>query len=212
MSGGISRDPLLLTCTLLQSPDPLARKQRGRRQGAMEKKPRLVAGHGDGGGGEASGRAGFGLVERLPDALLVEVVGRLELETACSAAASCRALRGATAAAFSAVTSLDLSGFAPTNAILNRILAGNGALRSLAVNCSLVDDSVVAAITKGSLRELSLLKCSSFSSYLFVAIGERCTNLRSFVLEMATSDDSEHLVICHKSISHILKRCSYLEV
>lgn len=68
--------------------------------------------------------------------------------------------------------------FPPTNAILNRILAGNGALRCLAVNCSLLDDSAVGAIAKGSLRELSLLKCSSFSSYLFVAVGERCKNLR----------------------------------
>uniref|UniRef100_J3MU60 F-box/LRR-repeat protein 15-like leucin rich repeat domain-containing protein n=2 Tax=Oryza brachyantha TaxID=4533 RepID=J3MU60_ORYBR len=101
--------------------------------------------------------------------------------------------------------------FPPTNPILNRILASNGALRSLAVNCSLLDDSAVAAIAKGSLRELSLLKCSSFSSYLFVAVGERCKNLRSFVLEMAASDDDEHFGICRKSIAHIVRGCGYLE-
>ncbi|BAT06102.1 Os08g0499900 [Oryza sativa Japonica Group] len=179
----------------------------------MEKRRRLVvAGDGEGDGGEASGSAARGLVESLPEALLVEVVVRLELEAACSAASSCRALRAAAAAAFSAVTSLDLSMFPPTNAILNRILAGNGALRCLAVNCSLLDDSAVGAIAKGSLRELSLLKCSSFSSYLFVAVGERCKNLRSFVLEMAASDDDEHFGICRKSIAHIVKGCGYLEV
>ncbi|EEC83822.1 hypothetical protein OsI_29762 [Oryza sativa Indica Group] len=178
----------------------------------MEKRRRLVvAGDGEGDGGEASGSAARGLVESLPEALLVEVVVRLELEAACSAASSCRALRAAAAAAFSAVTSLDLSMFPPTNAILNRILAGNGALRCLAVNCSLLDDSAVGAIAKGSLRELSLLKCSSFSSYLFVAVGERCKNLRSFVLEMAASDDDEHFGICRKSIAHIVKGCGYLE-
>uniref|UniRef100_A0A0E0EN28 F-box/LRR-repeat protein 15-like leucin rich repeat domain-containing protein n=1 Tax=Oryza meridionalis TaxID=40149 RepID=A0A0E0EN28_9ORYZ len=178
----------------------------------MEKRRRLVvAGDGEEDGGEASGSAARGLVESLPEALLVEVVVRLELEAACSAASSCRALRAAAAAAFSAVTSLDLSMFPPTNAILNRILAGNGALRCLAVNCSLLDDSAVGAIAKGSLRELSLHKCSSFSSYLFVAVGERCKNLRSFVLEMAPSDDDEHFGICRKSIAHIVKGCGYLE-
>ncbi|KAF0896025.1 hypothetical protein E2562_018155 [Oryza meyeriana var. granulata] len=177
----------------------------------MEKKRRLVAGDGEGDGGEASASPVCGLVERLPEVLLVEVVGRLELEAACAAAASCRALRGAAAAALSAVTSLDLSMFPPTNAILNRILAGNGVLRSLAVNCSLLDDSAVGAIAKGSLRELSLLKCLSFTSYLFVAVGERCKNLRSFVLEMAASDDDEHFGICRKSIAHIVRGCGYLE-
>uniref|UniRef100_A0A0D9XAD4 F-box/LRR-repeat protein 15-like leucin rich repeat domain-containing protein n=2 Tax=Leersia perrieri TaxID=77586 RepID=A0A0D9XAD4_9ORYZ len=173
----------------------------------MEKKPRLVAGDGEASGSAVCG----GLVERLPEALLVAVIGRLELEAACSAAASCRAIRAAAAAFFSAATSLDLSMFPPTNAILNRILAGNGAIRSLAVNCSLIDDAAVAAIAKGSLRELSLLKCSSFSPYLFVVIGKRCKNLRSFVLEMAASNDEDHFGICHKSVAHLFKGCGNLE-
>ena len=75
----------------------------------MEKRPRTGDGGGGGGGGESSDSVGGGLVDRLPEALLVEVVGRVGLEAACSAAASCRALRGAAAAALSAVTSLDLS-------------------------------------------------------------------------------------------------------
>lgn len=175
----------------------------------MEKRPR--AGDGDGGGGEASGSVGGGLVDTLPEALLVEVVGRVGLEGACSAAASCRALRSAAGAALSSVTSLDLSEFPPTNAILNRILAGNDTLRSLTVNCSLLDDSAVAAIAKGSLHELSLLKCSSFSAFLFVAIGGRCTNLRSITLEMAISEGSESFAICRNSIAHIFKGCDYLE-
>uniref|UniRef100_A0A0D9X9D4 F-box/LRR-repeat protein 15-like leucin rich repeat domain-containing protein n=1 Tax=Leersia perrieri TaxID=77586 RepID=A0A0D9X9D4_9ORYZ len=216
MSGGISWDPLppVFTSTRFSNLSPL-RGEENVKEASMEKKPRLVAGGGGGGGGdgEASGSAVCGglLVERLPEALLVEVVGRLELEAACSAAASCRALRSAAAAAFSAVMSLDLSMFPPTNAILNRILAGNGALRSLVVNCSLIDDAAVAAIAKGSLRELSLLKCSSFSPYLFVVIGERCKNLRSFVLEMVASNDDEHFGICRKSVAHIFKGCGNLE-
>ncbi|KAK1606180.1 hypothetical protein QYE76_029853 [Lolium multiflorum] len=174
----------------------------------MEKRPR--AGDG-GGGGEVSGTLGGGLVDILPEALLVEVVGRVGLEAACSAAASCRALRGAAGAALSAVTSLDLSVFPPTNGIVNRILDGNGALRSLTVNCSLLDDSAVAAIAKGSLRELELLKCSLFTPYLFAVIGERCANLRSIKLEVADLNGSEHFVICRKSLAHIFKGCDYLE-
>lgn len=73
-----------------------------------EKKPRTA---GDGCNGEPSGTAesGGGLVERLPEALLVEVLGRLDLDDACSAAASCRSLHAAANAALSAVTAIDLS-------------------------------------------------------------------------------------------------------
>jgi hypothetical protein len=189
-----------------------------------EKKPRTAGdGDGDGCNGEPSGTAesggGGGLVERLPEALLVEVLGRLDLDDACSSAASCRSLHAAANAALSALTALDLSvsftlpspshrppngflslhsstnpssgvslrfgrssgrppqDFAPSNAILGRILAGNGAVRSLTVNCSLLDDSAASVIARGSLRELSLLKCS-FSMSFFVALGGACCNLR----------------------------------
>nr|CAB3483376.1 unnamed protein product [Digitaria exilis] len=142
----------------------------------MEKKPRAGA-DGDSRGEASGGSESGGLVERLPEALLVEVLGRLEVDDACSAAASCRALHGAASAAISAITTIDLSAFAPSNAILSRILAGNVSVRSVTVNCSLLDDSAASVIAKGSLRELSLLKCS-FTMGFFVAIGERCGNLR----------------------------------
>ncbi|CAO2184138.1 unnamed protein product [Urochloa humidicola] len=181
----------------------------------MEKKPRAAGGDGDGGPsrGEASGSSeGGDLVERLPEALLVEVLGWLELDDASSAAASCRALRGAASAAISAITTIDLSAFAPSNAILSRILAGNGAVRSLTVNCSLLDDSAASVIAKGSLRELSLLKCT-FTLGFFTAIGERCSNLRSLKLEMAVAP--EVLYPCHSGFDTCLSRiymgCGYLE-
>ncbi|KAL5679791.1 hypothetical protein ACJX0J_006176, partial [Zea mays] len=74
--------------------------------------------------------------------------------------------------------------FAPSNAILSRILAGNGAIHSLTVNCSLLDDSAASVIARGSLRDLLLLKCS-FSMSFFVALGGACHDLRSLKLEMA---------------------------
>ncbi|PUZ52067.1 hypothetical protein GQ55_6G240500 [Panicum hallii var. hallii] len=177
----------------------------------MEKKPRAAAAAvGDGGGsrGEASGSSeGGGLVERLPEALLVEVLGRLEVDDACSAAASCRALHGAAAAAISAITTIDLSAFAPSNAILSRILEGNGAVRSLTVNCSLLDDSAASVIAKGSLGELSLLKCS-FRMSFFMAIGERCRNLRSLKLEVADASGHPGFSTC---LAPIYAGCIYLE-
>ena len=62
-----------------------------------EKKPR-TGDNGDGCDGEPSGTAesgGGGLVERLPEALLVEVLGRLDVDDACSAVASCCSLHAA---------------------------------------------------------------------------------------------------------------------
>uniref|UniRef100_A0A804R8C6 50S ribosomal protein L9, chloroplastic n=1 Tax=Zea mays TaxID=4577 RepID=A0A804R8C6_MAIZE len=117
-----------------------------------EKKPRAA---GDGGG----------LVDRLPEALLVEVLARVDVDGACSAAASCRSLYSAANAVLPALTSIDLSDFAPSNAILSRILAGNGAVCSLTVNCSLLDDSAASVIAWGSLRDLLLLKCSFSMSF-----------------------------------------------
>jgi hypothetical protein len=70
-----------------------------------EKKPRAA---GDGGG----------LVDRLPEALLVEVLARVDVDGACSAAASCRSLYSTTScrslysaanAVLPALTSIDLS-------------------------------------------------------------------------------------------------------
>ncbi|ONL95872.1 F-box protein At-B [Zea mays] len=125
---------------------------------------------------------GGGLVERLPEALLVEVLARVDVDGACSAAASCRSLYSAANVVLLALTSIDLSGFdsvarppqafAPSNAILSRILAGNGAIHSLTVNCSLLDDSAASVIARGSLRDLLLLKCS-FSMSFFVALALR---------------------------------------
>jgi hypothetical protein len=61
-----------------------------------EKKPRAA---GDGGG----------LVDRLPEVLLVEVLARVDVDGACSAAASCRSLYSAANAVLPALTSIDLS-------------------------------------------------------------------------------------------------------
>ncbi|KAF8758082.1 hypothetical protein HU200_010745 [Digitaria exilis] len=177
----------------------------------MEKKPRAGA-DGDSRGEASGGSESGGLVERLPEALLVEVLGRLEVDDACSAAASCRALHGAASAAISAITTIDLSAFAPSNAILSRILAGNVSVRSVTVNCSLLDDSAASVIAKGSLRELSLLKCS-FTMGFFVAIGERCGNLRSLKLEMAVAPEVLYSRSSRFStfLEPIYAGCGYLE-
>ncbi|OQU83672.1 hypothetical protein SORBI_3005G157866 [Sorghum bicolor] len=72
-----------------------------------EKKPRTAGDRdGDGCNSEPERRLGGRLAERLPEALLVEVLGRLDLDDACSAAASCRSLH---AAANVALSALDLS-------------------------------------------------------------------------------------------------------
>jgi hypothetical protein len=52
---------------------------------------------------------GGGLVERLPEALLVEVLARVDVDGACSAAASCRSLYSAANVVLLALTSIDLS-------------------------------------------------------------------------------------------------------
>ncbi|KAJ3707459.1 hypothetical protein LUZ61_011164 [Rhynchospora tenuis] len=167
----------------------------------MEKKP-----HVDGGAPPVE------LVERLPQALLVEILSRLDLYSLCSAAPVCRTLNASASQALSSISSLDLSGFSPTVQILSRILGGNDAIQNLALDCSRLDDSSFNGFAKKSLVELSLLKCSAFSPSIFAVIGERCPNLRHFSLDMASHvKKKDASMAVNNAIIQMLHGCLQLE-
>lgn len=71
-----------------------------------------------------------------------------------------------------------LQDISPTNCSLRRILSGNKSLQNLILNCRWLDDSSVEVFAKESIRELVLLRCTRFSSYIFTAIGKSCPKLR----------------------------------
>ncbi|PKA51232.1 F-box protein [Apostasia shenzhenica] len=156
-----------------------------------------------GGGGE--------LVERLPHALLIEILSRLGVESLCSAAPVCRALRSSVFQVLSTISALDLSGFAPSATILSRILGDNCGLRCLTLDCSRLDDSSVNIIAKEYLQELVLLKCYSFTSYIFLAIAQNCMNLRLLSLELAHGHEPYFAQSCNMKLDKMFKACLLLE-
>lgn len=71
-----------------------------------------------------------------------------------------------------------LQDISPTNCSLRRVLTDNKSLQNLILNCRWLDDSSVEVFAKESIRELVLLRCTMFSSYIFTAIGKNCPKLR----------------------------------
>ncbi|KAJ3677591.1 hypothetical protein LUZ60_003315 [Juncus effusus] len=167
----------------------------------MEKKPH-------GGGPSTSSE----LAERLPQALLVEILTRLDLYSLCSASPVCRTLQASVSQALSSISSLDLSAFPPTIQILNRILDGNNAIQCLILDCSRLIDSSLTEFAKEGLIDLTLLKCYSFSSSIFLTIGEKCHNLRNLALDIAPHSNKKDTTIPYnKAIIQMLHCCSKLE-
>ncbi|RRT59819.1 hypothetical protein B296_00002245 [Ensete ventricosum] len=125
-----------------------------------------------------SAAGGGELIETLPQGLVLEIMGRLDLESLCSLAPVCKALRCSVSQSFSSMSTLDLSDLSPTTWVLNRILSNNKVLQTLILDCRRLDDCSVEIFAKGSIQELVLLRCSMFSSYVFTAIADKCPKIR----------------------------------
>ncbi|XP_039144835.1 F-box protein At-B [Dioscorea cayenensis subsp. rotundata] len=151
------------------------------------------------------------LIERLPKDAILEILRRLDLLSLCSVAPVSRSLRLLVSQSLSCITTLDLSGFSLSTTILKRVLGDNKVLRSLTLDCTQLEDSSIEVFAKEHLEEIVLLKCLMFSSYIFIAIGMKCHNLRRLTLEMLALDECESLDTCNKDFSQMLRRCSCLE-
>ncbi|KAF7146128.1 hypothetical protein RHSIM_Rhsim04G0006800 [Rhododendron simsii] len=157
----------------------------------------------NGGGGE-----GGGLLERLPNTIINEILGKLELETLCSAACVSRTLRSSASQVLSSLTTLDLSLFSPDVQTLEHILHRCSALKRVTVDCLRLGDSSVCSFLGEQIEELNLLKGSSLSYQVLFSIGRKCPNLRVLVVELAGWDVPKIFTRC---FMHLLNRCSYLE-
>ncbi|XP_042433376.1 F-box protein At-B-like isoform X2 [Zingiber officinale] len=156
------------------------------------------------------GNGGGQLTEALPQALLLEIMARLDLESLCSLAPVCKSLHSSVSLRISVLSTLDLSDISPTICSLRRILTDNKSLQNLILNCRWLDDSSVEVFAKESIRELVLLRCTRFSSYIFTAIGKCCRKLRMFTVEMKQVNN-EPAASYNKSVGQMLDRCLCLE-
>ncbi|WOL05126.1 hypothetical protein Cni_G13849 [Canna indica] len=163
---------------------------------------------------EKTVRVGSGaveLVETLPQALLLEIMTKLDLESICSLAPLCKSLRSSVSKSLSSLSKLDLSDFSPTICVLNGLVGKNEVIKSLTLDCRQLDDSSIKVFAKESIQELVLLRCSMFSSYVFSAIGRKCPRLRMFTVEMSPDYECESVLAYNNAIGQMLQSCLKLE-
>lgn len=136
-------------------------------------------GEGRGGDCEAS-------MEKLPHHIITHVLHKLDLESLCTAACVSRTFHSAVTHLLSSLSALDLSGFSLDEESLKHVVRRVQGAKSLTIDCLQVEnDSSIINILHEHIVDLSLLKCSSLSYDILRAIGERCPNLRFFLIEFA---------------------------
>ncbi|KAJ7547350.1 hypothetical protein O6H91_08G081800 [Diphasiastrum complanatum] len=150
-------------------------------------------------------------LERLPDAVMQAILTRLDILSIYSAASCCRFLRSTVAQLLPYLESFHLLDISPDNELLEQLLSGNLLLRSIKLDCSLLDDRVIDSLTKPHLQELSLHCCEGFSVELLLGIGRCCQDLRSLSLELGWHDDEEGDISYSEALEVLLKNCSFLE-
>lgn len=150
-------------------------------------------------------------MEDIPDAVLQDILSRLDIPSFCSAASSCRLLWLSACQAIPRLEKLHLLELAPRNDELKRFLCHNSKVRSLKLDCGHLDDQALSFITKPHLEEIQLLNCDWFSARLLSDIGHCCSSLRSLSLELGWRDESRGSGIHSVGLETLLQHCSFLE-
>ncbi|KAG6474977.1 F-box/LRR-repeat protein 10-like [Zingiber officinale] len=145
----------------------------------------------------------------LPFAILASILSRLDPRSLCSAAATCRSLRGAACHALSFVPSFNLLEIAPTADLLEPLLPPNPYLKSLKLDCSRLDDSSIRFLIRPSLQDLCLHNCENLSGRLLAEIGGKCRDLRS--LSLSSLAERRGLSFVFADLEELLTGCSQLE-
>eukprot|EP01018_Ginkgo_biloba_P025443 Gb_15427 [translate_table: standard] len=149
--------------------------------------------------------------ESLSCAVIQEILLKLDLESLCAAAPTCRLLYSCVSQVLPLLETVNVSELSPDKKVLNYLLCCNRSVRNLTINCSLLDDSSIDIFTLSHLHELVLLKCYSFSHRLLAALGRCCTNLRVLSLELTYHGEIETPEKYKLSLIKLLEGCPSLE-
>ncbi|MCO5601622.1 hypothetical protein L7F22_055745 [Adiantum nelumboides] len=150
-------------------------------------------------------------MDDLPDAVVQNILSRLDLPSLCSAASSCRHLLISASLLIPHLDNLHLLELVPRLHDLRRLLHQNFKLRILKLNCLHLTDEALTVFLKPSLEELHLLNCDWFSSKLLSNIGERCTRLRSLYLDLGWCEESQSNSSWSVDFEALLEHCRFLE-
>ncbi|KAM3302692.1 hypothetical protein P3S67_017194 [Capsicum chacoense] len=146
-----------------------------------------------GGGGSSDGdfEPSMG---RFTDHIIINVLEKMDLASLCTAACVSPTFNSVVAYHLPFVSSSDLSG---------------PGTKSLTIGClRMRNDSSIINILGEHIEDLSLLKCTHLSYDILRAIGERCPNLRTLLIEFAGCDAPE---LFKRKLAEMLHKVPLLE-
>ncbi|PHT44049.1 hypothetical protein CQW23_18074 [Capsicum baccatum] len=168
---------------------------------------------GGGSGGKKGGGSSDGDFEpsmgRFTDHIIIDVLEKMDLASLCTAACVSPTFNSAVAYRLPFVSSSDLSGFYLDEENLKHVVRTVPGTKSLTIEClRMRNDSSIINILGEHIEDLSLLKCTHLSYDILRAIGERCPNLRSFLIEFAGCDAPE---LFKRKLAEMLQKVPLLE-
>ncbi|PHT25715.1 hypothetical protein CQW23_34664 [Capsicum baccatum] len=168
---------------------------------------------GGGSGGEKGGGSSDGDFEpsmgRFTDHITIDVLEKMDLASLCTAACVSPTFNSAVAYRLPFVSSSDLSGFYLDEETLKHVVCRVPGAKSLTIEClRMRNDSSIINILGDHIKVLSLLKCTHLSYDILRAIGERCPNLRSLLIEFAGCDAPE---LFKRKLAEMLQKVPLLE-
>ncbi|PHT26270.1 hypothetical protein CQW23_34109 [Capsicum baccatum] len=161
-----------------------------------------------GGGGSSDGdfEPSMG---RFTDHIIINVLEKMDLASLCTAACVSLTFNSAVAYRLPFVSSSDLSGFYLDEETLKHVVRRVPGTKSLTIGClRMRNDSSIINILGEHIEDLSLLKCTHLSYDILRAIGERCPNLRSLLIEFAGCDAPE---LFKRKLAEMLQKVPLLE-
>ncbi|KAF3616455.1 hypothetical protein FXO37_35066 [Capsicum annuum] len=133
----------------------------------------------------------------------------MDLASLCTAACVSPIFNSAVAYRLPFVSSSDLSGFYLDEETLKHVMRRVPGTKSLTTGClRMRNDSSIINILGDHIEDLSLLKCTHLSYDILRAIGERCPNLRSLLIEFAGCDAPE---LFKRKLAEMLQKVPLLE-
>ncbi|XP_059283302.1 F-box protein At-B [Lycium ferocissimum] len=160
------------------------------------------------GGGNSNGDFEVS-IEKLPEHIISHVLHKLDLESLCTATCVSRTFHSAVTPLVSSLSSIDLSECSLDEVSLRHVVRRVQGAKSLTIDClQMKSDSSIINILHEHIIDLSLLKCSSLSYDILCAIGERCPNLRSLLIEFSGCEAPE---LFKSKFTEMLQKISLLE-
>ncbi|CAN4102536.1 unnamed protein product [Withania somnifera] len=148
-------------------------------------------------------------MDRFTEPILSHVLEKLDLASLCSAACVSLSFSSAVALILPFLSSIDLSGFHLDEESLRHVARRVQGAKSITIDClQMNNDSSIINILDEHIKDLSLLKCSSLSYDILSAVGERCPNLRSLLIEFAGCESPDLFI---QKFTEMLHKVSLLE-